>query len=315
MPEKASANARSKVAILASETPVRVGRLPQMADVRVLGPVEVVDDAGQVLEIGGTRPRAVLALLAVRSPESVTVDEIIEQLWGDSDIADPEASLRVTVSRIRSATTEGLIATTSSGYRLEVPRSRLDLDRFRRYSARGRQYATLGHPAKAAESFRQALGQWRGAPLSDVTQFLFADKAASQLEEERLSAIEALVECEIGTGSHDLVIGDLSGLVERFPYRENLWRLLMVSLYRSGRQAEAIRAFARYRDLLGEELGLEPSAALSDLEERILLHDPALDDLPELASSEWLEEPELETFAVGGFRCARRRASRHGVLD
>ncbi len=272
-----------------------------MVDVRVLGSVEVTDGAGKHIEVGGTVPRAVLALLALRAPNAVSLDQIIEELWADSDTASPEASLRVTVSRLRKALGEDIIATAGSGYQLHVPLSSTDLDRFRRYAARGRQMATLGQAGKAAESFRQALAQWRGVALDGLRGYDFAEVAGRQLEEERLNVVESLIDAEISSGGHELVIGDLSGLVENFPLREKLWGQLMLALYRSGRQAEAIRAFDRYRKTLADEMGLEPSAELADLEDRILLHDPGLADLGEVSVDEWSEDPELETYTPGTF--------------
>jgi CRP-like cAMP-binding protein len=137
---------------------------------------------------------------------------------------------------------------------------------------------TLGHAGQACESFRHALSQWRGPALTDLRKFEFAEQAARHLEEERLQAVESLMDAMLSDGAHVQVASELAGLVEEFPYRERLWELLMLSLYRSGRQTEALDAFKRIRSRLGEELGIDPWPALVDLEERILLHDPALSD-------------------------------------
>ncbi len=272
-----------------------------MVDVHLLGPVRVTDAAGNGVEIGGTLPRAVLALLALRAPSPVPLDEILEELWGDKEASSPEASLRVTVSRLRSVVGEDIIATTGSGYQLDVPVTSTDIDRFRRYAARGRQMAILGHDTRAAESFRQSLAQWKGEALDGLQGFEFAERAARQLGEERLSVVEALIDAEIASGGHDLVIGDLSGLVDRYPFRERFCAQLMLALYRSGRQAEAVRAYAHHRAVLAEEMGLEPSQELSDLEERILLHDPGLVEHGDSPSEDWLENPALETYAPGDY--------------
>ncbi len=272
-----------------------------MVDVHLLGPIRVTDGVGNDVEIGGPLPRAVLALLALRAPAPVPLDQIVEELWGDKEAASPEASLRVTVSRLRAGVGEEIIASSGSGYQLDVPVSSTDIDRFRRYAARGRQMATLGHYRRAAESFRQSLAQWQGEALDGLQGYEFAERAARQLDEERMSVVEALIDAEIAIGGHDLVIGDLSGLVDKHPLRERLWGQLMLALYRSGRQAEAIRAFGRYRALLADEMGLEPSQDLADLEERILLHDPGLEDTGDAASDDWLGEPEFETFAQGDY--------------
>ncbi|MFQ5968078.1 MAG: BTAD domain-containing putative transcriptional regulator [Acidimicrobiia bacterium] len=276
-----------------------LSRVLAVVDVRLLGPLEVVDAADLEVSVPGTRPRALLALLALHAPEAISVDRIIEALWGDEPVQNPESALHVAVSRLRSAIGEDSVETMAGGYRLGIPVANCDIERFRRHTQRGRQLLTLGHPAKAAEGFRHALAQWHGDPLSDLRKFEFAEQAARQLEEERLGVVERLMEAELAAGNHELVIGELSGLVESFPYRERLWAHLMLALYRSGRQAEALRTFTRVKALLGEDLGIEPERELVDLEERILLHDPALEDLREPAAREWTEEPELLNFTTG----------------
>lgn len=268
-------------------------------DLRLLGPFEVVDGAGTVLEIPGARPSALLALLALHTPDVVSTDRILEELWGTEDVKNPEAALHVAVSRLRGVVGEDVIETVPGGYRLDIPAANSDAARFRRHTQRGRQFSTLGHPGKAAESFRQALAQWRGDALTDLRKFEFAEQAARQLEEERLVTVEALMDAELAAGEHELVIGELSGLVEAFPLRERLWGQLMLALYRSGRQAEALRTFTRLKEVLGKELGIEPSPDLVDLEERILLHDPTLDDRVEISAEDWAREPELLSFGAG----------------
>jgi DNA-binding SARP family transcriptional activator/tetratricopeptide (TPR) repeat protein len=276
-----------------------LGRVANSVDLRLLGSFQVVDGAGTVLEIPGARPRALLALLSLHSPDVVSTDRILEELWGREDVKNPEAALHVAVSRLRGVLGEGVVETVPGGYRLDIPATNSDAARFRRHTQRGRQFYTLGHPGKAAESFRQALAQWRGDPLVGLRKFEFAEQAARQLEEERLSTVEALMDAELAAGEHELVIGELSGLVEAFPLRERLWGQLMLSLYRSGRQAEALRTFTRVKEILGEELGIEPSRELTDLEERILLHDPTLDEHLETTAEEWAAQPELLSFASG----------------
>ncbi|MDJ0497503.1 MAG: BTAD domain-containing putative transcriptional regulator, partial [Acidimicrobiia bacterium] len=273
-------------------------RVVSAVDVRLLGPLEVMDAAGQLLTLPGTRPRGVLAFLALRSSDVVATDAIVEALWGDQAIAKPEAALHTTINRLRAAVGEDVIATEPGGYRLGLPTGNSDLSRFRTYVRRGRQLQTLGHPTQACESFRQGLAQWRGPALTDLRQFEFAERAARELEEERLAAVEALMDAMLSTGAHDQVVGELFGLVESFPYREKLWKLLMLALYRSGRQAEALAVFKDLRDRLGEELGIEPWPDLADLEERILLHDPALIEF-EPPPAPLAEEVEYLSFSPG----------------
>ena len=281
------------------EAPKPFIRVFEAVDVRLLGPVEVVDGTGTVLHIPGARPRALLAVLALHTPNVVSTDHLLETLWGDEPIASPESSLHVAVSRLRGAIGQDNISTVAGGYRLEIAAANSDVERFRRHAQRGRQFLTLGHPAKAAEGFRHALAQWRGDPLVDLRQFEFAEQASRQLAEERMSVVEALMDAELAAGDHQLVVGELSGLVDEFPLRERLWGQLMLALYRSGRQADALRTFQRLKTTLGEELGIEPSQELVDLEERILLHDPALDDRLESPAEDWPEEPEYLNFEAG----------------
>jgi len=247
-------------------------------DVLLLGPLDVVDGRGESVTVPGARPRAVLALLALHGSELVTADMLLEEIWGDAVISNRDSALHSTVNRLRQAVGSDLILTEPGGYRLEIPSTNTDVSRFKMHLRRGRQMQTLGHVGQACESFRHALSQWRGPALTDLRKFEFAEQAARHLEEERLQAVESLMDAMLSDGAHVQVASELAGLVEEFPYRERLWELLMLSLYRSGRQTEALDAFKRIRSRLGEELGIDPWPALVDLEERILLHDPALSD-------------------------------------
>ncbi|HKX76745.1 MAG TPA: BTAD domain-containing putative transcriptional regulator, partial [Acidimicrobiia bacterium] len=268
-------------------------------DVRLLGPLQIFDGSGRPLELSGDRPRGLLAVLALELPNFVSSDRLVDYLWGSEAAASPEAALHVAMSRLRKALGEDVIKTQAGGYRLEIPVANSDVERFRRHARRGRQLLTLGRPGPAAEAFRQALAQWRGIPLADLRRFEFAEQAARVLEEERLVSVEQLMEAELTAGNHDLVVGELSGLVEAFPLREQLWEQLMVALYRGGRQSEALRAYSRLRQILGDELGVEPSPELAELEERILLHDPGLETFAEPDGGDWLDEPEMINFSPG----------------
>jgi DNA-binding SARP family transcriptional activator len=268
-------------------------------DVRLLGPLQVVDRSGRSIEISGELPKALLAVLALEAPTLVSSDRIVDALWGQEPPDSPEASLHSTVSRLRHALGKDIIKRVADSYLLEIPVANSDLARFRRHVQRGVQFRTLGHPAQGAEAFRQALAQWRGTALSDLRRFEFAEQAARRLEEERLLAVEALMDTELLVGDHAMVIGELSGLVESFPLRERLWGQLILALYRSGRQAEALRAYARVKETLATELGVEPLPELAALEERILLHDPALTEFADPPGADWLESPDVTTFAPG----------------
>lgn len=268
-------------------------------DVHLLGGFDVVGQDGLSVKIPGARPRAILALLALHAPDPVSTDRLIDAAWADGEAQDPEGALHVAISRLRGVVGEDVVETMPGGYRLGIPMENSDLERFRRHTQRGRQLLTLGHPRRASEALRHALAQWRGEAFLDLRDFEFAEQAARHLEEERLVAVEALMEAELASGNHGLVVGELSGLVESYPYRERLWGQLMLALYRSGRQAEALKTYGRVKKLLGEEMGIEPSSELSDLEERILLHDPALIDSGDPSEADWAEDPELVNFTAG----------------
>ena len=208
-----------------------INRVVSVVDLRLLGPVEAVDEAGEGLELPGVRQRGLLALLALRTPNLVATDVIVEALWGDSDVKKPEAALHMAVSRLRTAIGEAHVTTQPGGYRLDVPVSNSDVNRFRTLVQRGRQLLTLGHPQRANESFRHALAQWRGPALADVRDFDFAEEAARRLEEERIGTVELLMEAMLAAGEHDQAIGELFGLVEDHPLRERLWRVLLLAVY------------------------------------------------------------------------------------
>jgi adenylate cyclase len=270
-------------------------------DIRLLGHFELSDPAGGLIAISGERQRALLAMLAVETPRPVSVDRLVEELWGEAPIDAPEAALQVAISRLRKTIGASAVVTVPGGYRIDVRSGSIDVDRFRAHTRRGRQLLILGHPGQAAEAFRQALAQWRGRVLEDLDRFDFATAAARRLEEERLDVVEWLMDAMLQTGGHQLVVGDLAGLAESHPTRERLWYQLMIALYRSGRQAEALKAYSRLSSMLGRELGIAPSPEIADLEERILLHDPALSDpgstIPAVHGDS--PDPELVSFKPG----------------
>lgn len=267
-------------------------------DVRLLGSLRVLSSDGDDIEIPGTRLKGLIALLALEAPAVVSGDRIMDSLWGEE--GSSKSALHAAISRVRSTLGEMSVETQPGGYRLGIPVANTDIERFRRHSKRGRQLLTLGQPSSAAEAFRQALAQWQGEVLADLGDLEFANQTRVQLDEERLNAVEWLMEAELATGNHELIIGELSGLVDRFPFRERLWGHLMTALYRSGRQAEALRTFTRLKQVLGDELGIEPSIDLADLEERILLHDPALlDTLDATSAASFIGEAEMLTYSPG----------------
>lgn len=268
-------------------------------EIRILGELEVLDDRGSPVSVQGERQRELLTLLASAHPRQLTRRRIIDSLWSDENIATPERALQVVVSRLRKAIGADKLRTLPDGYRLDVEAGAIDLDRFRRHAKRGLQMLTLGHPGQASEAFHQALAQWRGPALSEFRHRQAMDEMADGLERERVEVVESLMEAMVQTGDHKLVVGQLESLVEEHPMRERLWYLLMLALYRSGRQVEALDAYSRLRRYLAR-MGIEPSPEIASLEERILLHDPELGTgVPEGDPRSSRDKAEKLTFRPG----------------
>ena len=251
-------------------------------ELRLLGPLEVLDDDGGVVEVRGTKPKGLLALLGLRAGEVVSAGRIVEELWGDREIRDPLNAVQVLVSKVRralaAASGEGdqLIATTGSGYRLAVAAEVVDAVRFERLTDEGRRMLDDGMAEAAAVTLREALGLWRGPALEDFDDD-FARGDRIRLEELRAAALELRIDADLALGRHEQVAAELATLTAEHPLRERLWGQQMLALYRAGRQGEALRAYRAARTVLGEELGLDPGPELQRLEAAILARDPALD--------------------------------------
>ena len=243
---------------------------------RILGPLEA-SAGGRELSLGGPKPRALLALLLLHSNEVVPADRLIDELWGEDPPDDAAAALRVNVARLRKALPQDVIATRPPGYVLRIEADALDLHRFERLVDDGRSLLARTLAADASERLRDALSLWRGPPLVDFAYESFAQAAIARLEEIRLTAVELRIDADLVLGRHDELVGELEALVAEHPLRERLRRYLMTALYRSGRQAEALDAYQDARRSLVDELGIEPSTALQELERAILQQDPALD--------------------------------------
>ena len=257
---------------------------------RILGPLEAFDGDRQ-LSLGGPKTRALLALLLLHPNEVISSDRLIDELWGADSPEDAAGALRVNVSRLRKALPPDVLATRSPGYVLQLEPDTLDLIRFERLVDEGRSLLARGLVADVSERLRQALSLWRGPALADFTYERFAQAAIARLEEIRLAAVELRIDADLALGRHDELVGELEALVAEHPLRERLRRCLMTALYRCGRQAEALDAFQHARRALVDELGIEPSAELSGLEQAILRHDPSL-DLPEPARASRQEAAE-----------------------
>ncbi len=231
-------------------------------DFRLLGPVEVLGDAGEPLALGGKRPRTLLALLLLHPNEAVSTDRLIDAVWGESPPASARSALQVHVHALRRALGSDRIVTRAPGYLVRVEQGELDVDRAEGLLAEGRP--------------EEALSLWRGAALADVADEDFARAEAARLDETRLSALEARIASDLDAGRHDALGPELDALVAAHPHRERLRAQQMLALYRAGRQADALAAYRDARAAL-DELGLEPSAELRGLEQRILQHDPELE--------------------------------------
>jgi DNA-binding SARP family transcriptional activator len=242
---------------------------------RVLGPLEVWDEAGEV-SLGGRKPRALLAVLLLHANEVVPADRLIDELWGADSPEDAAAALRVNVSRLRKALPEDVLTTRSPGYLVRVDPEALDLQRFERLVDEGRSLLARGHPNDASERLREALSLWRGPALADFAYTSFAQAAIARLEEIRLAAVELRIDAELAVGRHDELVGEIEALVAEHPLRERLRMYLMTVLYRSGRQAEALDAYQGARRALVDGLGIEPSVGLQELERAILRQDASL---------------------------------------
>ena len=251
------------------------GLVPEasMFEVRLLGPVQAVR-AGREVPLGGPRQRAVLALLVLEAGRVVPAGRLIEELWRGNPPPGAAVTLRSYVSRLRSALAPEMpVVARGGGYAISTGPDQLDASRFERLVAVGHDALALGRAVAAGARFREALGLWRGPALADVLEVEPLALEAARLEELRLAATEARMEADLAAGLHAEVTGELERLVAGHPLRERLWRLLMLALYRGGRQAEALDAYRRARAMLVQELGLEPGEELRELEQAVLLQE------------------------------------------
>ena len=218
---------------------------------------------GRAVSIERGRQRALLGYLLLRANEVVGQDRLVDALWGESPPATAVTALHGYVSRLRRLLGAARLETRPPGYVLHVAPDELDLHRFRDLLAQDRH--------------AEALALWRGPALADLAFEDFAQGEIARLEELRLSALEGRFERELADGRHAELVGELAAAVRAHPLRERLAGQLMLALYRSGRQAEALAAYSEARTTLVEELALEPGEELRELQRRILVHDPALD--------------------------------------
>ena len=242
---------------------------------QVLGPLEVSSPSGPV-RIGGAKQRQLLALLLLHANEVVDAETLIDSLWGDSPPEGSVHALEAAVSRLRAMLDPGRIATQSLGYQVRVAHDELDLHRFDGLVREAHRARSSGEVARAVTLLREATGLWRGRPLPELGGGAYERPELVRLEELRLSAIEALVDARVELGEGPGLVAELEGLVREHPFREHLQAQLMRALYRSGRQAEALRVFAAVRRTLVDELAIEPGPELQALQIAILNQDENL---------------------------------------
>uniref|UniRef100_UPI001B329EB0 AfsR/SARP family transcriptional regulator n=1 Tax=Streptomyces sp. GESEQ-35 TaxID=2812657 RepID=UPI001B329EB0 len=251
----------------------------------VLGPVRAWRGKRE-LNLGSPQQRVVLAVLLLRRGRPVTVAEFVDAVWGEAPPSAAVSVLRTYASRLRKVLEDGrgvggsprVLVSVADGYLLRVPERAVDLGVFEQRVAEGRKQRAAGELAAAADLLRAGLAEWEGVPLAGIPGPL-AEVERSRLAEERLTVLESCLEIEVELGQLGEAVPRLISLTGEYPLREELCRLLMLALYRSGRQAEALAAYRRTRGTLVAELGVEPGVSLRDLHDRILAADASL--LPE----------------------------------
>jgi len=246
---------------------------------RILGPLEVLE-GDRSLALGGSRQRALLAVLLLHANETLSTDALLDELWSERPPATAAKTVQVHVSRLRKALAvdgrTGPIVTRDHGYRLEADPEQIDARRFERLVAEARGDLDAGEPRRAAATLEEARALWRGPPLADLAYEAFAQSETARLADLRVAATELHVEARLALGAHAEVVGELEALIAEHPYRERLHCQLMLALYRSDRQAEALQAYQDARRALVDELGIEPGERLRELERAVLAQDPAL---------------------------------------
>ena len=248
------------------EAPVRVS---------LVGAVAVHTEAGS-RPVAGAKLQALLALLALAVPNPVSDDRLLEELWGDDQPSNPTNALQAQVSQLRRLVGRDLVVRRGPGYALEIEPQAIDALRIEQLVHSGRAAAAVGHQRDASDQLAEAITLGHGTPLPGLVDHRFAQEAAVRLEAVLLDAHEARIDAELATGRHADVVESVATLVAEHPLRERFHAQRIIALYRCGRQAEALRAYQQARDVLAEELGLDPGAELQALERAVLTQDPAL---------------------------------------
>jgi DNA-binding SARP family transcriptional activator/pimeloyl-ACP methyl ester carboxylesterase len=242
-------------------------------EVRLLGPVEIDLGDGPPLVLGAAKERSLVASLALAGGAVVATDALIWSLWGEDPPAAARKTLQTYVWNLRQVLGSDRVVTDPVGYRLAVDPDEVDVHRFRELVRAGDEALRAGATADARSLLADALSLWRAEPFTGVAQHTGLGAEAVRLEQERLAALEARIAADLAAGLHGELVGELELLVHEHPFRERLWGHLMVALYRSGRQADALAAYQRVRRILLDELGLEPGGELRRLETAVLCHE------------------------------------------
>jgi DNA-binding SARP family transcriptional activator len=268
---------------------------------RVLGSLEVVAD-DRSLRLGGAKQRALLAILLIHANRVVSTDRLMDDLWGDEPPQTAGNILQVYVSQLRkilragsdgAVTTQELV-TRPPGYAMQIQADDLDLATFERLLSEGRQALAEGEPATASALLRSGLALFRGSPLADFSLEPFAQAEIERVEELRVAALEERLRADLALGRDAELVGEIEALAREHPLRERLRELLMLALYRAGRQAEALEVYQETMRVLADDLGIDPGPDLQRLHERILQHDPALDAQP-IAPTQRTVAPEIRS--------------------
>jgi DNA-binding SARP family transcriptional activator len=244
-------------------------------EARLLGPLEMSHGQAPV-PLGPPLQRALLARLLLDANHAVAVDRLVDDLWGDDVPPTAVKMVQIHVSKLRKVLPAGLLVTRPPGYAVKIPPKALDMVCFDRLREQGRAALAGGSPTEAAALLRDALALWRGNALAGFDA-PFAAIESRRLEELRVACVEDRIDADLARGDHAELVGELDALVAQHPMRERLRGQLMLALYRSGRQVEALAGYRRFRQMLATELALEPSPVLRELERGMLQHHPMLD--------------------------------------
>jgi DNA-binding SARP family transcriptional activator len=270
-------------------------------DFRILGPLEVCDGE-RVLQLGGAKQRALLAVLLLHANEVVSADRLLDDVWGERQPRSGAKALHVYVSQLRKALGDDRVLTRAPGYSLRLQADELDAARFRRLC----EVAEVALPEQARATLTEALALWRGPALAEFQYETFAQAEIARLDELRTSALEQRIEADLALGHHSELVGELESLVNEHPLRERLRAQLMLALYRAGRQAEALEVYQAGRRALVDEIGIDPGRQLRELHLAILRQDASLDvpaqppEVPEQAPGIFVgREAELEQLRGG----------------